>query len=257
MAGRFVDRYIAVSHANGRYLVEEKGLPERKVRVIQNGTDLGRFNPAHIPPPGMRADLGIGATDPMMLVSARLEPQKGHSVLLSAMPGVLREFPNARVLCLGDGVLREQLEHQSKKLNLQENVRFLGFRSNVADWLALCDFTILPSFYEGLPLVAVESLAAGRTMVATAVDGTPEVIINGRTGITVPSGDSAALAAAIGSLLRSPALRQRLATQGRAYVLERFGQERQVRETGEFYLEALGRTMSSMHSGEAQQVVAS
>ncbi len=257
MAGRFVDRYIAVSHANGRYLVEEKGLPERKVRVIQNGTDLGRFNPAHIPPPGMRADLGIGATDPMMLVSARLEPQKGHSVLLSAMPGVLREFPNARVLCLGDGVLREQLKHQSKELNLQENVRFLGFRSDVADWLALCDFTILPSFYEGLPLVAVESLAAGRTMVATAVDGTPEVIINGRTGITVPSGDSAALAAAIGSLLRSPALRQRLATQGRAYVLERFGQERQVRETGEFYLEALGRTTSSMHSGEAQQVVAS
>ena len=257
LAGRFVDRYIAVSYANGRYLIEEKGLPERKVRVIQNGTDLGRFNPAHIPPPGMRAELGVGAVDPVMLVAARLEPQKGHSVLLNAMPEVLREFPNARVLCLGDGVLREQLERQSSELGLQENVRFLGFRSNVTDWFALCDFTILPSFYEGLPLVAVESLAAGRTMVATAVDGTPEVIVNGRTGITVPPADPAALAAGICSLLRSPALRQRLAEQGRAYVLERFSQERQVRETGEFFLEALGRTSSAVHSGDAPQAVAS
>jgi len=257
IAGRFVDRYIAVSYANARYLIEEKGLPEKKVRVIQNGTDLSRFNPTHVPPPGIRAELGIGAVDPVMLVTARLEPQKGHSVLLSAMPEVLREFPNARLLCLGDGVLREELERQSQQLGLQENVRFLGFRSNVTDWLALCDFTVLPSFYEGLPLVAVESLAAGRAMVATAVDGTPEVIVNGHTGITVPPGDPGALAAAICSMLRSPALRQRMAEQGRAYVLERFSQERQVRETGEFYLEALGRATSSVRSHEARQAVAS
>ena len=243
--------------ANARYLIEEKGLLEKKVRVIQNGTDLSRFNPAHTPPRGMRAELGIGAVDPVMLVAARLEPQKGHSVLLNAMPEVLEEFPNARLLCLGEGVLHEELERQSKELDLQENVRFLGFRGNITDWLALCDFTVLPSFYEGLPLVAVESLAAGRAMVATEVDGTPEVIVNGRTGITVPSGDPAALAAAICSLLRSPALRQRLAEQGRAYVLERFSQERQVRETSEFYLEALGRKASAATSPAARQAVAS
>ena len=90
MAGHFVDRFIAVSYANARYLIEEKGLLEKKVRVIQNGTDLSRFNPAHTPPRGMRAELGIGAVDPVMLVAARLEPQKGHSVLLNAMPEVLR-----------------------------------------------------------------------------------------------------------------------------------------------------------------------
>jgi len=257
VAGRFVDRYIAVSYANGRYLVEEKGLPERKVHVIQNGTDLSRFNPAHVLPAGMRAEFGIGQLDPVMLVAARLEPQKGHSVLLNAMPEVLHEFPSARLFCLGDGVLRQELESQRRQLGLQENVHFLGFRSDVADWLALCDFTILPSFYEGLPLVAVESLASGRTMVATAVDGTPEVIVNGRTGITVPPGDPAALAAAMCSLLRSPELRKRLADQGRAYVLERFSQERQVRETSDFYLQALGRTTSQLHRTEVPQVVAS
>jgi glycosyltransferase involved in cell wall biosynthesis len=257
MSGHFVDRYIAVSYANARYLIDEKGLPEKKVRVIQNGTDLSRFSPSHVPPPGLRAELGIGAVDPVLLVAARLEPQKGHSVLLNAMPEVLHEFPHARLLCLGDGVLREELEHQSRQLNLQENVLFLGFRNDVTDWFALCDFTVLPSFYEGLPLVAVESLAAGRAMVATAVDGTPEVIINGRTGITVPPGDSAALAAAICSLLHSPALRERLAEQGRAHVLERFSEERQVRETSEFYFEALGRTTSPASIPEPRQAVAS
>jgi glycosyltransferase involved in cell wall biosynthesis len=256
IAGRFVDRYIAVSYANGRYLVHEKGLPERKVHVIQNGTDLSRFTPAHVPRAVMRAEFGIGVLDPVMLVAARLEPQKGHSVLLNAMPEVLREFPNARLFCLGDGVLHKELERQAQQLGLQENVRFLGFRSDAADWLAVCDFTILPSFYEGLPLVAVESLAAGRTMVATAVDGTPEVIVNGRTGITVPPGDSTALAAAICSMLRSPELRRRLAEQGREYVLERFSQERQVRETSDFYLEALGRRASQVQRDEAPQVVA-
>ena len=175
----------------------------------------------------------------------------------NALPEVVREFPQARVLYLGDGILRQELEQQSQQLGLQENVRFLGFRNNVADWLALCDFTVLPSFYEGLPLVAVESLAAGRTMVATAVDGTPEVILNGRTGITVPSGDPQALGAAICSMLRSPALRQRMAEQGRAYVLERFSQERQVCETAEFYLELLGNPGSPARDHAMRQAVAS
>lgn len=256
MAGRFVDRFIAVSHANAKYLVEHKGLPDWKIRVIQNGSDLSRFNPAHVAPEGMRKEWDIAPADAVLLVVARLEPQKGHAVLLDAMPTVLREFPNAKLVCLGEGVLRDQLEQQSQRLGLQASIRFVGFRRNVDDWLALCDFTVLPSFYEGLPLVAIESLAAGRTMVASAVDGTPEVIVNGRTGITVPAGDSRALSEAICSMLRSPTLRDRLAEQGRAWVLKRFTQERQVRETGELYLEALGHAKVSDTGAERRQAVA-
>lgn len=252
-AARFVDRFIAVSHANAKYLVEEKGIPQKKVHVIQNGSDLSRFRPDHRVPAGMRESLGFGQGDPILLVAARLEPQKGHSVLLNAMPDVVREFPNVRLVCLGDGALRNELEAQTARLGLGSNVTFVGFRSNVQDWLALCDFTVLPSFFEGLPLVAIESLAAGRPMVASAVDGTPEVVVDGRTGITVPPGEPKALAQAICSMLRSAEMRNRMAEQGRTWVLDHFTQERQIQQTAEFYLQSLGRPlpMPAEQPGEA------
>lgn len=256
LAGRFVDRFIAVSYANARYLSRDKGLPEEKIQVIQNGSDLSYFNPTHVPPAGLRKELGFAAADAVILVAARLDAQKGHEVLLNAMPAVLREFPKAKLVCLGDGNLREKLERQMERLGLAGSVRFVGFRKNVKDWLALCDFAVLPSFFEGLPLVAIESLAAGRTMVATTVDGTPEVIVNGRTGVTVPPGDSEALSDGICSLLRSPGLRARLAEQGRAWVLQHFTQERQVQETSEFYLEGLGRKRIKAAVPELKQAVA-
>ena len=234
--GRCLDGYIAVSQANGRYLTNVKGLPPRKVTVIQNGSDLQRFNPAHVSPPGMRSALGIGEDDPVLVVAARLDHQKGHGVLLEAMPAVRAEFPGVRLVCVGDGSLRSELEARSRALQLEETVRFVGYQSNMADWLALGDATVLPSFYEGLPLIAIESLAAGRPVVATAVDGTPEVVVDGKTGLTVPPGDPARLSEAIRQMLRDAGMRRQMALDGRQWVLERFSQERQVRETGELYI---------------------
>ncbi|PYN14724.1 MAG: hypothetical protein DME05_14400, partial [Candidatus Rokuibacteriota bacterium] len=194
IAGRFVDQYIAVSDANRRYLVEEKGLARHKVVVIHNGCDLRRFNPHHRAPAGMRESLGFGASDPVLVVVGRLEPQKGHRVLFDALPAVRAQFPRVRLVCVGEGARRQELEQQVAASGLGDTVRFVGQQANVADWLALADVTVLPSFFEGLPLAAIESLAAGRPMVASAVDGTPEVVVDGATGLTVPPGDAAGLA---------------------------------------------------------------
>jgi glycosyltransferase involved in cell wall biosynthesis len=233
--GRFVHRYIAVSAANDRYLREEKGLPAHKIAVIHNGCDLARFDPEHRPSPNLRRSLGFGAGDRILVVAGRLEPQKGHSVLLDALPIVLRQFPHTRLVCVGTGSLRSKLEAQVRELQLTDAVRFVGHQSNMPDWLALADFTVLPSFYEGLPLVAIESLAAGRAIVATAVDGTPEIVVNGETGVTVTPGDARALAQAICRLLFDPVLRERLARTGRESVLERFSAEQQIRRTETLY----------------------
>ncbi len=97
---------------------------------------------------------------------------------------------------------------------------------------------VLPSFYEGLPLVAIEAAAMEKAIVATAVDGTPEVVLNGETGLTVPPGDAPALAAAMSRLLADAALRDRLARTGREHVLRTFAEEQQVARTAEFYMVA-------------------
>jgi glycosyltransferase involved in cell wall biosynthesis len=233
-AGRFVDRYIAVSHANAGYLINEKKLPADKVKVIQNGCNLERFQPA-APPPGFKESLGLQADDPVLVVAARLDAQKGHRVLLDALPRIRAEFPAVRLVCVGDGNLRDSLEQQTAALGLKDTVRFAGYQADVLPWLSLADICVLPSFYEGLPLIAIETLAAGKPMVATAVDGTPEIVVDGRTGLTVPPGDPQALADAICMLLRDPVLRRRLAEEGREWALSRFAEQRQIRETAEFY----------------------
>ena len=237
LVGRCVDRYIAVSHANARYLIEIKGLPARKVEVIQNGCDLRRFVVVPSSEPARRA-LGFAPEDQVLLVVGRLEPQKGHAVMLQALAALRREFPRVRLACVGEGALRASLEEQARAAGCQDIVRFAGYQRNIVEWLSVADVVVLPSLFEGLPLVAIETLAARRPMVASAVDGTPEVVIDGRTGRTVPPGDSQALAEAIAGLLRDPAWAASLAGAGHAWVWGRFSEERQIRETEELYLRA-------------------
>jgi L-malate glycosyltransferase len=240
-AGRFVDHYIAVSDANRRYLIDEKGVPPAKVVVIHNGCDLRRFDVGHTSTASLRKDLGFPTGAPILVVVGRLEPQKGHRILLDALPVIQREFPSVRLVCVGEGVLREELQARVHALGMDDAVRFVGQQSNVPDWLALADVVVLPSFFEGLPLAAIEALAATRAMVATSVDGTPEVVIGEETGLLVPPGDPGRLAGAIGRLLRDPGLRKRLAEAGREHVKGRFTDVRQVARTEALYEMALRR----------------
>jgi len=235
---RSLDAVIAVSYANAEYLIKSKGLPARKIHVIHNGCDIRRFSPSG-DPSAYRAAQGIAATDPAIVVLARLEPQKGHSFLLNALPQVVAEFPHLQVILVGDGALRADLEMHVRELKLEANVVFAGYQSNPMQWLSIADFTVLPSLYEGLPLVAIESLAAGKTVIATAVDGSPEVVVHEKTGLLVPPGDPQSLATAVLRLLRDEGLRQRLGDMGKDFVLENFTQERQVSRTEDLYFKLL------------------
>ena len=238
--GLMIDRYIAVSASNADHLEHTKKLPRNKVTVIHNGCDVSRFLPACERVFPLKRSLGFEDDDLVLMVPGRLEPQKGHAVLLEALPVIRREFPRVRVVCVGDGTLRGQLEVMVDRAGLNDTVKFVGFQSDMQNWFALGDVTVLPSFFEGLPLVAIESLAASRAIIATAVDGTPEVVVDGQTGLTVPPGDPARLTSAILQLLRDPELRLRLARQGHRFVLDRFTEEGQIRCTQELYFSALG-----------------
>ncbi len=256
MVGRCVDRYIAVSKANAEYLVNAKRLPASKVTVVWNGCNLTRFDPALRPSAELKTSLGFRATDRMLLVAGRLEPQKGHRILLEAYPSLRREFSDLRLVCIGDGALRTELEAQARQLGIADDVRFLGFQPNVPEWIALADVNVLPSFFEGLPLIAIETLAMARPMVATAVDGTPEVIVHGKTGLTVPPGDPDKLAGAIARLLRDPELGRKLASAGRSWVMQHFTEQHQIEATEDLYLRECERKLNLVFRREPKEPAA-
>lgn len=250
LSSRLVDDYIAVSEANAQYLVEVKKLPIHKVVVIPNGCDVSRFDPNRSASLKLKRKLGFDGADPVLVVGGRLEPQKGHSVLIRALPLVLDHFPNAKLVCVGDGSLRGELEVMMRENGLEDSVRFVGYQSTIADWLALADIVVLPSFFEGMPLIALEALAAARPLVATATDGTIEVVIDGETGLTTTPGDPLGLATAILRILRDPALGRRLAAAGRARVLAHFSMAGQVQSTQDLYIRAWQESAQGKAAGQ-------
>jgi glycosyltransferase involved in cell wall biosynthesis len=235
-AGKFVDHYIAVSAANKKYLVEEKKLPAQKISVILNGSDLRKFS-HYSPSLNLRAQLGIGSNNPVVLVPARLAPQKGHTFLLDAAPSIVEAFPSVRFVCLGDGELKTELMGKADRLGVAPNFLWLGFQNNMPEWYAFADVVALPSLFEGLPLAMIEALASGRAAVATAVDGTPEIVVNERTGLLVAPGNPQQLSAAIVRMLSDASLRKRLGDAGVQWVTDNFSDARQIAATEELYLD--------------------
>src|SRR5260370_4571630 len=143
--GKCVDHYIAVSQANADYLIQDKGLPPEKVHVIHNGCDLGKYRPERPALSDLRQSLGFAEGDPIVVVLARLEPQKGHRVLLAAHAQVVREMPKARLGCVVAGALAQELQDQSRDLQIQDNVRVVGYQSHAAAWMALTQISVLPA----------------------------------------------------------------------------------------------------------------
>src|SRR5207237_3211119 len=150
-----------------------------------------------------RKELGLDRATPLVGVIGRLEAQKGHVYLLDAWPSVLAEFPDARLLLVGEGSLRGALERHARDLGIASSVLFAGFRSDVPRVLDALDVLALPSLYEGMPLTAIEASAMAKPVMATAVDGTPEVIREGRTGRLVTPREPAALYRALRAVLRA------------------------------------------------------
>ena len=229
-----VGRYLPVSHDLARRLCDRLHFPARKLQVVHNGIPLAAFDrPAS---PELRACLAGESGRPIVLTVARLDAQKGVGYLLEAVALA----PEAQFVLAGEGPERAALEAQAAALGIAERVTFLGFRTDIADLIAVCDLFVLPSLFEGLPLSVLEAMAAGRPVIATAIGGTDEAITSGETGLLVPPADPAALAGAIRALLADPPLAGRLAQAGRARAEAQFSAERMVREVTQVYRELLG-----------------
>jgi glycosyltransferase involved in cell wall biosynthesis len=217
LMSRAVNRYIAVSQASRERLVRFLGLAPSSVTVVPNAVELGRFDaPAAPARAAIRAAWGIPTAAPVLGSLARLSPQKGLTYLVTAMPSILAAHPDTYALVVGEGYLREELEAQARSLGVDQRMLFVGYHANTVDYLRAMDLFVLPSLYEGMPLSILEAMGAGLPVVATAVDGTPEAVLDGETGLLIPAADPAALATAIDALLADPDRAARMGLAGRA-----------------------------------------
>lgn len=202
------------------------GFPADRILHIPNGVDPDRFRPAS-DAAGERAALNLPA-GPLVIFAGRLDPQKGLDTLITAVEPLLRATPELRVLLLGDGPLRGDLEARIRHADLADRILLHGIVADVAAYLRSADVFVLPSVGEGMPNALLEAMATGLPCVASEIGGCRDVIDDGQTGLLVPPGDAGALRATLEHLLRSPALRHRLGTAAREEVVARLGLERMV-----------------------------
>ena len=156
-----------------------------------------------------RAELGLGGADPLVVHVGNIRPGKGHDTLIDTA-ALLREAPGVPVTVISIGTEKHPGDLDRVRARAGDAVGFLGRRPDAVAFTAACDVYVNPADVEGLPVAVLEAMWLGRPIVATAVGGVPSVIHDGKTGLLVPPGDPAALAAAVASLLDDPARAARL-----------------------------------------------
>lgn len=188
------DAVTAVCGAVAEMLVNDYGIARERVRVVPNGADLPDEQAEIAPARAYRERFGASLIRPLWVVAGRLEEQKGHAVLFDALAEVRKRGLDFTLAVAGEGKLRGELEQLAEQLGIGNRVRFLGALDDVGPLLAAADAVVLPSLWEGLPLVLLEAMVRSRPVVATAVGGVPEAIDDGVHGALVPPGDALALA---------------------------------------------------------------
>ena len=208
-------------------------IARERTSVIPFGLHLERFTPGT--EDRLRPELGLDGDSRIVGTVGLLRRQKGHEVLVRAAELVLREEPETVFVVVGGGELRDELEALARAAGLGRRFLLLGGRDDVPGLLAGFDVFALSSHFEGMCFAVAEALAMEKPVVATAVGGVRQSVVDGETGLLVPPGDPSALAEKLVWALRHPDEARRLGVAGRKRVTELYGLDRMVAETSELY----------------------
>ncbi len=226
VGGRAASGFIAVSEDAAGAVRRQIHPPEDRLFTIPNGVDTERYAKP-VDAVEVRSRMGIPSDGPLVTVVAKLMEQKGHRVLLDALPRVLARHPDLQVALAGEGPLRDEIAARAATLGAM--VHMVGNRPDVADLLAASDLFVLPSLWEGLPMALLEAMASGLPVIATAVSGSRDVVVPGESGLLVAAGDGGELAAAMDALLADRDRARRLGAAARRRVEEQFSARTQAR----------------------------
>ncbi len=199
-------RLVTVSHQMKTYLTNLGKFKDSALQTIVNGMDLDKFNLScsreHYP------ELGLDPQDVVLICVGRLEKIKGHDVLLKAF-GLLRPGRHTKLLIVGDGPCKQEIEQQISERGLQQNVRMLGQRNDIPNLLNLSDCFVLSSRSEGLSCSIIEAMAAGLPVIATDVGGNSELVLHGKNGYLVPPDHAGILSLRLQSVIDDTARRKK------------------------------------------------
>lgn len=232
---RLADRVLVNAPEIRRTLGGCGWIDPARVAVVLNGLDVEAWRPRWEPPArqagqALRGELGVAPDAPLLLAAGSFTAQKDFASLLAAMARLGERRPDARLLLVGDGPLRQELLSLRGQLGLGQAVVMPGFRRDLTAAMAAADLFVLSSANEGMARVLIEAAASGLPAVATDVSGTRLAVIDGQTGAVVPPRDPVALAGALDTLLGQ---RERLGEMGRAaraLASRRFGEARMLDE---------------------------
>lgn len=228
-------KVIAISTPVEQHLRQDHQLKLSRIAFIPNGIDLNRFVPQdEARRLELRRQWGFGS-EPLLGIIARLSDVKGHQFLIEAMPSVLKQFPTAKCLIIGDGPMERDLKARVIEGKLQQHVLFYPVVNITAEVLAMLDVFVMPSLQEGLGLSVLEAAAMGIPAVASRVGGLAEVVVDQVTGLLVPVRDPAALAGAILQLLSDPHQARVMGQRAREFVTAKYSALPMVKSTIALY----------------------
>lgn len=243
---RLTDRILVPSHASKQLVMEMEGIPSRYLDVTYNGVDISRFS-QKAESATVRQELGLGPEDFVVGTVGRLSADKGgQDDLLWAATELRKSHPRARLLIIGDGPLRPDLEKYAAELGMldAQAAIFTGTRNDVDRLLGAMDVFVLPSHMEALPIAVLEAMSMCLPVVATRVGGVPEVVQDGSTGLLVEPGDRPGMRDALARLASDRGLAHCLGTSGQARVRAHFTVDKMVRHVEELYEELFDKKTS-------------
>jgi glycosyltransferase involved in cell wall biosynthesis len=232
---RITDVIISVNNSDRERLIQW-GLPPGKVVTVPNGIDLAQFGES-VDTIAVRQTLGLDARHPLVMQVGRLSAQKDPLAFIDGASKVAQRCPDARFAMVGDGPLRGAVTARIQELGLEHQIRMLGWYENARRLIAAADVVTLTSRWEGTPYVLLEAMGWSRPVIATAVNGCSEVIVDEETGFVVGPGDTGAWASRVIDLLESPAKATLMGRKGRMRVEDLFTVQNVVERIERLYLD--------------------
>ena len=242
------DRLIVIAPQLRDELLSYRIAQTKKFSLIRLGIDLAPFLNCSERKGRIRRRLGIPEEAPVVTIIGRIVPIKNHRLFIDSAKTVLNSVPEVHFLVVGDGELRQEVEEYGRR-ELGDRIHFVGWASDLPEIYADSNVVVISSDNEGTPVVVIEAMAAGCSVVATRVGGVPDMLSDGETGLLCEPGDSAQLASAMTRLCIQPAYSKKLSRNARRAAVSVFTRERFVKDAKTLMLDLLALKCPHVYAG--------